>query len=51
MFGKKNQQSTDLTSPENVAKGQKIYDRIERGQCKHPTAELHATFGTKPKKS
>ncbi|MGZ0232950.1 hypothetical protein [Streptomyces sp. CPS1] len=50
MFGKKQEsQASDLTTPEAFAKGQKIYDRMERGQCKDVTSELHATFGTKPK--
>lgn len=45
MFGKKTQQSTDLTSPENFRKGQKVYDRIVSGKCKDVTAELDAAPG------
>ncbi|MFI1166536.1 hypothetical protein ACH4UM_23770 [Streptomyces sp. NPDC020801] len=50
MFGKKSK-SSDLTSKENVAKGQQVYDRIERGQAKDVPAELDATYGRKPKKA
>ncbi|MBC2904132.1 hypothetical protein [Streptomyces cupreus] len=52
MFGKKTQQSSDLTSPENVKKGQQVYDRIVSGKCKTKdvTAELDATYGRKPKR-
>lgn len=49
MFGNKAQQSTDLSSPENVKKGQQVYDRIISGQCKDVTAELNAAYGRKPK--
>ncbi|MEV6729073.1 hypothetical protein [Streptomyces sp. NPDC051364] len=55
MFGKKSQSKPlDLTSPEAVAKGQKVYDRIISGQCKDVAAELDAALGTdvftKPKR-
>ncbi|MET8447410.1 hypothetical protein [Streptomyces sp. NPDC005209] len=49
MFGKKTQQSPDLTSLDNFRKGQKVYDRILSGECKDVAAELHAAYGTKPK--
>ncbi|WP_186785543.1 hypothetical protein [Streptomyces misionensis] len=50
MIGKKQEsQASELTSADAFAKGQKIYDRMERGECKDVTSELHATFGTKPK--
>ncbi|MCT9003475.1 hypothetical protein [Streptomyces rhizosphaerihabitans] len=45
MFDKKSQQSPDLTTPENVKKGQQVYNRIVSGQCKDVTAELKATYG------
>ncbi|WP_181007461.1 hypothetical protein [Streptomyces sp. SM1] len=50
MFGKKTQQSTDLTSPESVKKSQTVYDRIVSGECKDATAELDAAHGRKPKR-
>lgn len=37
----------DLTSPENVAKGQEVYDRIVSGQCTDVTAELGEAYGRK----
>ncbi|MFE0509229.1 hypothetical protein [Streptomyces sp. NPDC058964] len=49
MFGKKSQQSPDLTNPENIAKGQKIYDRIVSGECKDVTAELNDAYGRSSK--
>ncbi|MFJ5267107.1 hypothetical protein [Streptomyces sp. NPDC088358] len=45
MSGKKSQQSPDLTTPENVQKGQQVYDRIVSGECTDTTAELNATYG------
>ncbi|MCD9142387.1 hypothetical protein [Streptomyces albireticuli] len=43
MFGKKSQCETeDLTTPEAVARGQKVYDRIVAGKCKDVEAELDA---------
>ncbi|MFJ7967063.1 hypothetical protein [Streptomyces sp. NPDC096324] len=45
MFDQKSQQSTDLTSPENVQKGQQVYDRMVSGECKDVAAELKATYG------
>ncbi|MFI8094009.1 hypothetical protein ACIF9R_37890 [Streptomyces sp. NPDC086080] len=42
MFGKKTQQSPDLTSPENVKKSQQVYARIVSGECEDATAELNA---------
>ncbi|WP_190125018.1 hypothetical protein [Streptomyces inusitatus] len=48
MFGKKSQQTTtpsDLTSPKEVRKSQKVYDRIVSGECKDVVAELNATHG------
>lgn len=49
MFGKKSQQSSDLTSPEAVKKSQAVYDRIASGKCKDANAELDATHGRKSK--
>ena len=50
MFGKSNKsKKTDLTSPENVAKGQAAYRRLERGM--DVPAALDATYGRKTKKS
>ncbi|MFJ1973098.1 hypothetical protein ACIO93_31015 [Streptomyces sp. NPDC087903] len=49
MFGKKSQQSPDLTTPENVEKGQKVYDRIVSGECKDVPAELDAAYGISSK--
>ncbi|MFJ7302006.1 hypothetical protein [Streptomyces sp. NPDC099088] len=45
MSGKKSQESSDLTTPENLQKGQQVYDRIASGECKDVTAELKATYG------
>ncbi|MGW5178245.1 hypothetical protein ACWERY_28405 [Streptomyces sp. NPDC004082] len=45
MSGKKSQQSSDLTTSENVQKGQQVYDRMVSGECKDVTAELKATYG------
>ncbi|MFF4563023.1 hypothetical protein [Streptomyces sp. NPDC001435] len=45
MFGDKTQQSSELTSPENVKKGQEVYDRIVSGECKDARAELDAAYG------
>ncbi|MFF8944286.1 hypothetical protein ACF1A5_18845 [Streptomyces sp. NPDC014864] len=45
MSGKQTQQSTDLTSQDNVQKGEQVYDRIASGQCKDVTAELDAAYG------
>ncbi|MGW0904993.1 hypothetical protein [Streptomyces sp. NPDC002853] len=36
----------DLTSPENVAKGQEVYARIESGECTDVTAELDEVYGS-----
>ncbi|MFD6550069.1 hypothetical protein [Streptomyces sp. NPDC058398] len=44
MFDQKSQHSTDLTSPENVQKGQQVYDRMVSGECKDVTAELKAAY-------
>ncbi|MFF3451306.1 hypothetical protein ACFYXJ_29650 [Streptomyces sp. NPDC002667] len=44
MLDKKSQQSPDLTTPENVQKGQQVYARVVSGQCKDVTAELKATY-------
>ncbi|MGW1722336.1 hypothetical protein ACWCQK_05270 [Streptomyces sp. NPDC002306] len=49
MFGKKLQQSTDLTSPKAVKKSQRVYDRIASGKCRDVAAELDATHGRKSK--
>lgn len=35
----------DLTSPEAVAAGQEVYDRIESGECTDVTAELDKAYG------
>ena len=43
--GENTQQPTDLTSAENVQRGQEIYDRITSGQCQDVTAELDAAYG------
>ncbi|MFD9461698.1 hypothetical protein [Streptomyces sp. NPDC060027] len=45
MASKKSQQSSDLTTPENVQKGQQVYARIVSGECKDVAAELKATYG------
>ncbi|WKK21661.1 hypothetical protein QZH56_22750 [Streptomyces olivoreticuli] len=46
MFGKKSQREIeDLTTPEAVARGQKVYDRIVAGKCKDVRAELDAVHG------
>lgn len=49
MFGRNNDPKHDLTSPENVAKGQKVYARIVTGQCKAKDVkdELDKTYGRK----
>jgi len=39
------QQPTDLTSPEAVAAGQDVYDRMVAGQVSDVTAELDAAYG------
>lgn len=41
------QQSPDLSSPENVAAGQQVYDRIVSGQCVDVTQELDEAYGRK----
>ncbi|MBB5117805.1 hypothetical protein [Streptomyces eurocidicus] len=46
MFGKKSQRETeDLTTPEAVDRGQRVYDRIVAGKCKDVVAELDAVHG------
>ncbi|MFG3168376.1 hypothetical protein [Streptomyces sp. NPDC048200] len=45
MSGEKSQQSPDLTTPENVQKGQQVYARMVSGECKDVTAELNNTYG------
>ena len=45
MTGENTQQPTDLTTPENVQRGQEVYDRITSGQCQDVTAELDAAYG------
>ncbi|MET7940657.1 hypothetical protein [Streptomyces sp. NPDC005302] len=46
MSGKKSQsENPDLTTPEAVARGQKVYDRIASGQCKDVRSELDAAYG------
>lgn len=50
MFGKKTQQTTDLTRPENVRKGREVYDRIASGKCKDAAAELNAAYGRTAKR-
>lgn len=37
----------DLTSPEAVAAGQEVYDRIVSGECTDVTAELDEAYGSK----
>ena len=46
MFGKKTP-AGDLSTPENVAKGQKVYDRIASGKTKDAEKELDKTYGRK----
>ncbi|WP_203622062.1 hypothetical protein [Streptomyces sp. SID8499] len=50
MLGKKTQQTTDLTRPENVRKGREVYDRITSGKCKDAAAELDAAYGRTAKR-
>ncbi|MEU9236843.1 hypothetical protein [Streptomyces subrutilus] len=50
MFGRKSSSqssssSSDLTSPEAVAKSQKVYDRITSGKTTNAAAELDAVHG------
>ncbi|MEV7519413.1 hypothetical protein [Streptomyces sp. NPDC091371] len=51
MFGRKSSSqsssssSSDLSSPQAVAKSQKVYDRIVSGKCKDASAELNAAHG------
>ena len=49
MFGK-SKQTTDLTTPDAVAKSQKVYDRMTSGKTKDVTAELDAVHGAKSKR-
>ncbi|MFF8866617.1 hypothetical protein ACF08B_31730 [Streptomyces sp. NPDC015139] len=42
------QEPIDLTSPENFEKGERVYDRIESGQCTDVRAELDAAYGFGP---
>lgn len=46
MFGKKTP-AGDLTTPEGVAKSQKVYDRITSGKTTDAKAELDKTHGRK----
>lgn len=46
MFGKKTP-AGDLTTPEGVAKSQKVYDRIKSGNAKDAAAELDKAHGRK----
>jgi len=41
-----NPQTTDLTSPDAIAKSQEIYDRMVAGQVQDVTAALHTAHGT-----
>ncbi|MFJ7964405.1 hypothetical protein [Streptomyces sp. NPDC096324] len=50
MSGRKSQQPSDLTTPEDVQKGQQVYARIASGQCKDVTAELNHAYGRSSKK-
>ncbi|MDX3458045.1 hypothetical protein PV396_39945 [Streptomyces sp. ME02-8801-2C] len=45
MFGVQSQQSSDLTSPESVQRGQEVYDRIASGQCTDVEKELNEAYG------
>jgi hypothetical protein len=49
-MGRKKNETTDLTTPTNIRKGQAVYDRMISGKSKDVTAELHKTYGTKPKR-
>ncbi|GHD84952.1 hypothetical protein [Streptomyces naganishii] len=50
MTGENAQESTDLTAPENVERGEQVYDRITSGQCQNVTAELDAAYGHAPER-
>ncbi|WP_019980652.1 MULTISPECIES: hypothetical protein [unclassified Streptomyces] len=50
MLGEKTQQTTDLTRPENVKKGEEVYDRITSGKCTDAAAELDAAYGRTAKR-
>ncbi|MCC5476876.1 hypothetical protein [Streptomyces barringtoniae] len=45
MASENTQQPIDLTTPENVDKGQQVYARIESGECTDVKAELDAAYG------
>lgn len=45
----KKQQSPDLADKENIAKGQKVYDRIVAGKVQDVNAELNAAYGRNKK--
>ncbi|MFJ4475227.1 hypothetical protein [Streptomyces xanthochromogenes] len=45
MFGVKSQETSDLTSPEAVRRGQEVYDRIVGGECKDVEKELNEAYG------
>ncbi|MGW3026344.1 hypothetical protein [Streptomyces sp. NPDC001221] len=51
MFGKKTQQSSDLTSAKSVQKSQKVYDRITSGKCKDAKSELDTVHGRQSEQS
>jgi hypothetical protein len=46
MSGKKTP-ADGLTTPDGIAKSQKVYDRITSGQCKDAKAELDKAHGRK----
>jgi hypothetical protein len=41
------EKKTDLSSKENVAKGQKVYDQIVAGKVRDVNTTLDATYGRK----
>ncbi|MFD8396464.1 hypothetical protein ACFV2N_46665 [Streptomyces sp. NPDC059680] len=45
MRGENTEQPIDLTSPENLEKGERVYARIESGECPDVKAELDAAYG------
>ncbi|MEV6016368.1 hypothetical protein [Streptomyces sp. NPDC051997] len=45
------EQPVDLTSSENVQRGQEVYDRLTSGECLDVIAELDAAYGRESERS
>ncbi|MER5379089.1 hypothetical protein ABT040_02255 [Streptomyces sp. NPDC002688] len=51
MSGENSTQPVDLTSTQNVQRGQEVYDRITSGTCRDAVAELDAAYSRESKRN